>query len=82
MSLQKPVQLHHCHNMGGNQVFHFTHTHQIKIGESCLDGAKPYGPVIMYPCHNMQGNQQWMWNKEVNVFLKYLYSDGICYNIK
>ncbi|XP_039272003.1 polypeptide N-acetylgalactosaminyltransferase 1-like [Styela clava] len=48
-----------CHNMGGNQVWAYTHNKEIRSDDICLDVAKRNGPVMMVKCHHMKGNQLW-----------------------
>lgn len=65
MDFRKPVQLYECHNAGGNQIFYYTKTNQIKSDEFCLEGPEVLGPVRLITCHDDGDNQKWTWNNMV-----------------
>lgn len=69
MDRTSAMQLQTCHNLGGNQMFVFTSTNDIRFNEYCLDGPILKGPVTMIKCHNMGGNQKWTRNEKVKIYL-------------
>ncbi|XP_041422153.1 polypeptide N-acetylgalactosaminyltransferase 1-like [Xenopus laevis] len=59
------VGIFNCHGMGGNQVFSYTASKEIRTDDLCLDVSKLNGPVIMLKCHHLRGNQLWEYDPVV-----------------
>ena len=66
MGLHSPVQIEHCHNLGGNQMFLYTSNFEIKHDKYCLDGTAKDAPVTLSLCNGKQANQKWSYNVQVN----------------
>lgn len=52
--------------MGGNQIFLFSETYEIREKKYCLDATLPGVPVTLLDCHKEQGNQKWIYDPEVS----------------
>ncbi|CAH1787972.1 unnamed protein product [Owenia fusiformis] len=58
-SMNKPIKMWQCHNMGGNQYWMLSKENEIRRDEGCIDYAGQ--EVMIYPCHGQRGNQEWIY---------------------
>ena len=54
-----------CHGQGGNQLFEFSKSHQIKVGTQCLDTKGNPGAVKIVDCNLNTRSQQWDYDNMV-----------------
>lgn len=54
-----------CHGKGGNQLFQYSKTNNIKFGNLCLDTNGMPGVVKMNTCKKGTLSQQWDYDSEV-----------------
>lgn len=67
MGAKHKLEMHPCHNLGGNQMWLLTNSNEIRNNEYCVDGVKISGEVEMGICHKSKGNQHWTYDEMVSV---------------
>lgn len=58
----------YCHHQGGNQLFEYSKSHQIRMGELCLDTSGSAGSIKFHKCRKNNRDQQFDYNNLTQQF--------------